>query len=63
MCLRRTRKHKNFIYEQHLQVVSFTRNLRNQCKIIAFEKQIKKAHSNIFCFLSINLTNHELTRL
>ena len=32
MYLRRKRKHNNLTYEQHLQVASFTGNLRNKCK-------------------------------
>jgi len=50
MYFSRKGKHKNIAYEQNLQVASFTGNLRNQCKNIFLQKQIKKEHLNIFLF-------------
>jgi hypothetical protein len=49
----------NNIYRLQVLLETYKINVR----IIAFEKQIKKAHLNIFCFLSINLTKLELTKL
>jgi hypothetical protein len=49
----------NIIYKLQVLLETYEINV----KIIVFEKQIKKAHLNIFYFLIINLTKLELTKL
>ena len=50
MYLSSERKHKNLAYEHNLQVASFTRNLRNQCKNNCFTEEDKENTFEYFIF-------------